>query len=223
MAPAPQRSRSASLRTQLPLLRNVLLALLAALAAATGIAPTALAQGSALDYLDKADLDRARSPQEVAAQQTARAERHFRKAEKLYAQAQAAPQDAKLAEKATQEYERAVADFEKAIAKDPASVDAHLQAGLAYSRLREFEKALTACHQAWHMAPAKSNAAVCQAEAALALDRPRQVQEIYLQLASIDARAAQRVLDGIRAWIAGHPDHASTAPLAAWAASVSSS
>lgn len=223
MAPAPQCSRSASPRATPPRLGNVLLALLAFLAAHAASLPVALAQGSALDYMGKADLDRARSPQEVAAQHTARGERHLRKAEKLYAEAQAAARDSKLADKATAEYERAVSEFEKAIAKDPASLDAHLEAGLAYSRLRDFEKAVTSCHQAWHMAPARSDAAVCQAEAALALDRPRQVQEIYLRLKGQDDQAAQQVLEGIRAWLAGHPDHASTAALVAWAASVSSS
>lgn len=221
----PRSQRSSSSRDRVRSFsppRSILLALLAFLAT-LGMAPGVFAQGSALDYLDKADLDRARSPQEVAAQHLARGERHLRKAEKLYQQAQAASQDAKLAAKANQEYERAVGELEKAIAKDPASVEAHLMVGLAHSRLGDFEKALSSCHQAWHMAPTNGEAAVCQAEAALALDRPRQVQDIYLQLKGRDDQAARRVLDGLRAWIEGHPDHASAAALKTWAESVASS
>lgn len=200
---------SEALRLRRTFLRPFALLTLALLFA---VAP-AFAQGSGLDYMNKASFDDARSPEQAAAKFFNNGERHLHKAEKIQ---QKAGGGAELVEKAKAEYQRAASDFEKALGKDPTLIDARLHVGQIYAQLGELEKSLSACHQVWAMDAKRYKAAVCEARASLKLDRPRGAQEVYLVLRGKDSESAATVLAELKSWTESHPSHTSAEPLKTW-------
>lgn len=176
-------------------------------------APSAFAQGSGLDYMNKASFDEARTQEQTIGKLVNNGERHKHKAEKIQRKAGGG---AELDAKARAEYERAASDFEKALGKDPTLIEARFLLGQVYAQLGEFEKALSSCHQAWSMNAQLFEAAICEANASLGLSRPRNAQEIFLTLKEKHNESAATVLSALKAWSESHPDHTSAAPLKTW-------
>jgi len=184
------------------------LALLAAVAASIAALPDSAAyaagSGGSMSTPSIPDVQRERTPEDLAKSAYNAGYRHIKKAAKLEedaAEATKPEKKQKALDKAQSAYEKALGEFAKATDNAPAMHEAWNYIGYAQRKLGRYDSALSAYGEALRLKPDYAQAIEYRGEAYLGLNRLEDARKAYLDLFAGSRDLAGQLLTAMKSYV----------------------